>query len=132
MKLTIETAQRAQARRVAHLHAGHRDWTLAEWGNAMAGECGEACNVIKKIVRKQDGFDTDRDKSFDELRRELGVELADTLAYMCALADKAGIDLAAVFAHKFNLVSANRGVPIYISDDMLVDPHNRPLPGEGE
>ena len=31
------------------------DWPLPYWGNALAGEVGEACNVIKKIMRGDSG-----------------------------------------------------------------------------
>lgn len=29
---------------------------LSYWGNAMAGEAGEACNVIKKLERERYGL----------------------------------------------------------------------------
>lgn len=28
-------------------------WTIADWSNAMAGEAGEAANVVKKLRRVQ-------------------------------------------------------------------------------
>src|SRR6188474_1749001 len=30
---------------------GLEEWSPAEWGNALAGETGELCNVLKKILR---------------------------------------------------------------------------------
>ncbi|WP_338508675.1 MazG-like family protein [Pseudomonas poae] len=66
------------------------------WGNAMAGECGEACNVVKKIDR--DGLTADRIIA-------LGKELADVVTYADLLAARYGIDLGQAVALKFNEVS---------------------------
>lgn len=70
-----------------------RDWTLADWSNAMCGEAGEAANIVKKIRRG------DRDP---ELSRKLGDELADLSAYIDLLAHHAGIDLDKAIEHKYN------------------------------
>ena len=43
------------------------DWTLADWSNAIAGETGEMCNLIKKI-RRGDTIDP----------KDVGKELADS------------------------------------------------------
>lgn len=66
------------------------------WGNAMAGECGEACNVIKKI---------DRDGMTPERLQALAKELADVVTYADLLAARFGIDLGEAIASKFNEVS---------------------------
>ena len=35
-----------------HCHPnGVNDWRLSQWSNALAGEVGESCNIIKKIER---------------------------------------------------------------------------------
>lgn len=74
-----------------------QDWTPLEWGGAMAGECGEACNMLKKLRR---------DKKVD--MKELGYELADVIVYTDLLAYKLGIDLGEVVREKFNIVSRRR------------------------
>lgn len=76
-------------------------WTLADWGNSMAGEAGEACNVIKKIRRG--------DYTVDEARGNLADELADVVVYLDLLAEAAGIDLGDAVARKFNKVSQRVG-----------------------
>ena len=35
---------------------GLDSWSPAEWGNALAGEVGELCNVLKKILRHDKGI----------------------------------------------------------------------------
>lgn len=75
-----------------------RDWTLADWSNAMCGEAGEAANVVKKI-RRGDG-----DK--ERLLQALSDELADVIAYADLLAFRAGIDLDAAIQNKFNQLSS--------------------------
>jgi NTP pyrophosphatase (non-canonical NTP hydrolase) len=77
-------------------------WILAQWGNALAGEVGEACNVIKKIDRG--------DFTLDEAREDLASELADAFTYLDHIASKAGIDLGAAVIRKFNVVSERRGL----------------------
>lgn len=76
---------------------GCEDWTIADWGNAMAGECGEACNVVKKM-RRGDNIDTS----------VLAHELADVVCYADRLAYVLGIDLGAAVREKFNIVSVRR------------------------
>lgn len=70
------------------------------WGNAMAGECGEACNEVKKI---------DRDGWTPERQQKLAKELADVVIYADLLAARFGIDLGAAVAEKFNEVSLRVG-----------------------
>lgn len=73
------------------------------WGNAMAGECGEACNFVKKI---------DRDGSTPELVQALAHELADLVTYADLLAAYYGIDLGLAVVEKFNQVSERRDCDI--------------------
>jgi NTP pyrophosphatase (non-canonical NTP hydrolase) len=92
------------------------NWSLADWGNAMAGECGEACNFIKKI-RRLDTADKAKDTLAyrHELFAGLGKELVDTFTYMVLLAAAAGIDLEAEIVAKFNEISDRRGSAVKIS-----------------
>lgn len=79
-------------------------WSLAEWSNAMAGECGEACNITKKIRRG--------DKSLKKERKELAKEIADVVVYADLLSAAAGIDLEKAVINKFNEVSERKGCHI--------------------
>jgi NTP pyrophosphatase (non-canonical NTP hydrolase) len=77
------------------------------WGNAMAGECGEACNVVKKI---------DRDGLTDERVASLAKELADVVTYADLLAARYGIDLGHAIAAKFNEVSERVGSELRLDE----------------
>jgi NTP pyrophosphatase (non-canonical NTP hydrolase) len=75
--------------------------TLAYRGNELAGEVGEACNIIKKIERERLGLPGSR-----ATKDQLAEELADVVICADLIAMDAGIDLLrrAVPA-KFNATS---------------------------
>lgn len=70
------------------------DWGETDWACAMAGEAGEACNLIKKR-RRGDGIAIE----------EVAKELADVVIYADLLAARMGIDLGEAIRKKFNEVS---------------------------
>lgn len=74
------------------------DWSVGDWGNAIAGEVGELCNLLKK-VRRREPIDT----------RKIADELADVIIYADLIAHEFGIDLAAAVVRKFNEVSGRVG-----------------------
>ena len=74
----------------------------------MAGECGEACNEVKKL-RRLDGADSGCDTQRKVLRKKIGRELADLVIYADLLAARLRIDLGKEVVGKFNEVSENRG-----------------------
>ena len=78
-----------------------QDWTPLEWGGAMAGECGEACNLLKKLRRDK-----------DIPLKDIAYELADVVVYTDLLAHKLGIDLGEAVREKFNVVSKRRNSPV--------------------
>ena len=84
------------------------DWSLGEWICALAGEVGEAANIIKKIRRG--------DVTIDEVREELAAELADIQIYLDILAYQCDIDLGAATITKFNQVS------LRVKADVFIDP----------
>jgi len=86
-------------------------WTGADWSNAMAGECGEACNVVKKLRRKDLGLSAAVDPERDVLIEKLADELADTYLYLNLLAEHYAIDLPAAIVRKFNAISEREGFP---------------------
>lgn len=86
-------------------------WTGGDWGNAMAGEAGEACNIIKKLRRAEEGFKGVLDKPSDGLKEALALELADLVTYADLVAAFYGIDLGEAVARKFNAVSELQGFP---------------------
>lgn len=73
-------------------------WTPSDWMTAVAGEIGEAANLIKKLRLGEDVSKT-----------ALAHELADAVTYIDLLADRLGIDLGAALVDKFNIVSERVG-----------------------
>lgn len=72
----------------------------------LAGECGEACNVAKKLARQEMGWvGGSSDTS------ALAEELADVVICADLAASRAGIDLAKAVASKFNKTSEKHGFP---------------------
>jgi NTP pyrophosphatase (non-canonical NTP hydrolase) len=78
------------------------DWSPAEWSNAMAGECGEACNFTKKLLRGDEDVEVE----------DIAKELADVVCYADLVAARLGIDLEEWVIRKFNEVSDRRGSKI--------------------
>jgi NTP pyrophosphatase (non-canonical NTP hydrolase) len=91
------------------------DWSIAEWGNALAGECGEACNVMKKILRIDQNIRVElAEKTREQYVEELAEELADVFLYLDLTAAAAGIDLQQAIICKFNKKSAQIGSSIIL------------------
>lgn len=86
-----------------------REWTLAEWTNAMAGECGEACNISKKLLRDDLGMTGNFKIPHEELRENLANELADVVIYASLTAERLGIDLGERIRQVFNKKSEQLG-----------------------
>lgn len=90
-------------------------WSPTDWATAFAGEAGEACNFVKKL-RRLDGADEDLDTEQyrQELHREIGKELVDTVIYADLLAVRLGINLGEAVRQKFNEVSERIGSKVRI------------------
>lgn len=69
-------------------------------GNALAGEAGEACNVVKKLARQRMGLRGSR-----AIAKDLAYELADVIIYADLLAKHFNIDLSSAVREKFNITS---------------------------
>lgn len=78
-------------------------------GNEMAGEVGEACNVIKKLERERHGWRGSRSST-----EELADELADVVHTAILVAITAGIDLEPRVVAKFNATSEKNGLSTFI------------------
>ena len=79
--------------------------TLSYRGNELAGEVGEACNVIKKLERERMGIAGSRANLAD-----LAEELADVIICADLIAMQLGIDLNRAVAEKFNKTSEKVGL----------------------
>lgn len=84
------------------------DWDLPRWGNAVAGEVGEMCNVIKKLDRG------DFNEDLPLGNEKLAGEVADVVCYLDLLCQKAGIDLGTAVVNKFNEKSDEIGSKVKI------------------
>ena len=80
-------------------------------GVELAGETGEACNVIKKLERERLGLRGSRATLAD-----LEEELADVVicAYLCAMS--AELDLDSAVARKFNQTSQKYGLSVFLEE----------------
>lgn len=87
--------------------------TLEYRGNELAGEVGEACNIIKKLARERLGIRGTR-----ATKAQLAEELADAVICIDLIAMMQDVDLNAAIASKFNLTSEKYGL------------HVRYVPGE--
>jgi len=79
--------------------------TLSYRGNELAGEVGEACNLIKKLERERMGIAGSRASV-----EHLAEELADVIICADLIAMQLGIDLQAAVAAKFNKTSEKVGL----------------------
>jgi NTP pyrophosphatase (non-canonical NTP hydrolase) len=89
---------------------GIESWSLSDWAVALAGECGELCNVVKKLNRVRDGI-TGNKESDVLLNKALGDEIADVYIYLNLFARRAGFNLEDVIRDKFNATSERVGFP---------------------
>ena len=107
-KLTFAHLREVNIDRVSYF--GHGDlengWNEAEWGCAIAGEVGELCNILKKIIRR-----AEFDSTIDVLKDQAANELADVIIYADLIAAKLGVDLGAVVCEKFNVSSYKYDFP---------------------
>jgi NTP pyrophosphatase (non-canonical NTP hydrolase) len=112
MSLTLDTLRAANIARQIHW-GGVENWTLADWSNAMAGEAGETCNVVKKIRRVELGT-TGNKASLESYHVQLGLEIGDVLIYLDLLAHAAGLSLEECVRRSFNDKSDELKMPIRI------------------
>lgn len=94
-------------------HARQKLWdgddrfSVLYYSNALAGEVGELCNVVKKLEREKLGKIGSRAALSD-----LAKEIADVQIYLDLLAHEAGIDLAEATREKFNQTSIKYGFDV--------------------
>lgn len=79
--------------------------TLEYRGNELAGEVGEACNLIKKLARERLGLRGTRTTP-----QRLAEELADIVICVDLIAMDLGIALDYAIERKFNETSAKYGL----------------------
>lgn len=127
--MILKALRIANVKRCEQVFHSLNNWTPTDWATAMAGECGEACNIVKKmrrigatpeIVNAHYKYWTDRNKAlldykeYSEYVNKLADEIADTIIYADLLAARMGIDLEQAIRNKFNEVSEKRGSSVFL------------------
>lgn len=85
-------------------------WSSSDWMTALAGEVGEAANVVKKLNRVRDGVPGNK-LTPQELRDQLRKELGDVFGYLDLMCQAHGFSIADAAVEVFNLKSAEIGYP---------------------
>lgn len=100
MKQSITFADFSDANERRCIQAFHPidEWSPTDWMCCVAGEVGEAANLIKKLKRGE-RIDT----------HVIGLELADAVTYIDLLMTRLGLDLGVYVRSKFNRVSDRVG-----------------------
>lgn len=80
-------------------------------GCELAGEAGEACNVIKKLEREALGIRGSRDT-----QEHLVEELCDVIICAYLIGMDIGINLDEEVAKKFNATSLKYGLPVFMEE----------------
>jgi NTP pyrophosphatase (non-canonical NTP hydrolase) len=122
-ELTFQDVSTTNRARCERWHPGFPadGWTGSDWSNAMAGEAGETCNVVKKLRRAEFGKVQAAADNPADLLAKLAMEIGDTFLYLDLLAQFYGLDLARCVVDTFNRVSVREGFP----ERLLADPPER-------
>lgn len=121
LELTISEISEINNERKREWHNdADTDWSPAEWGNAFAGECGELCNYLKKILRHdmgirqlaiKEGSEYENPAVRQALIDKAAKEIADSFLYLNIIADELNIDMYQAIVQKFNEVSERENLP---------------------
>ncbi|MEL7340226.1 MAG: MazG-like family protein [Bacteroidota bacterium] len=101
--LSFRRLSRANRQRCEESYFPLEDWTPSDYATALAGETGEACNLIAKMKR---GVNIDHE--------DIGRELADVVIYADLLASRLGLNLEKCIIQKFNETSARKGSEVLL------------------
>lgn len=107
--LSFEDLRQANFKRQVDWENDKDIFSLEYLGCAMAGEVGEACNVIKKLVRERRGAAGSR-----TTYERLAEELADVIIYADLIAKREGINLGEAVREKFNSTSKKYGFGVFL------------------
>lgn len=108
LAITLDRLHVASGLRVMRWHPGGvLDWDVTEWSIAVAGELGEAMNVVKKLNRDRDGIVGNKVGRM-MLVSDLAGEIADAIIYL---------DLFAMRVHDRD---SSLGRPIREHNEMFV------------
>lgn len=117
-ELSFRQLREANVKRCEESFHPLTSWSPSDWATAMAGECGEACNVIKKLRRMAPTPEEAGEValSYGVWVSQLEDELADLVTYADLLAARFNIDLGQAVTRKFAEVSDRVGSPITLDE----------------
>ncbi|KAB2684920.1 MazG-like family protein [Brucella tritici] len=113
--MNMTSLRAANVARDQEWNTGSERLSLTFRATELAGEVGEACNVIKKLERERIGLVGSRDT-----KEHLAQELADIVICTDLVAMDADIDLDAAIAAKFNATSEKNGLSTRLSKPIPV------------
>jgi NTP pyrophosphatase (non-canonical NTP hydrolase) len=119
--LSFETLRAANVLRCETAFHQVSEWRPSQWSNAMAGECGEACNLTKKMDRMWPAgefiknWNKPEDQRMADLEERLADEIADVVIYADLLAARIGRSLGECVRRKFNAKSDEIGSDVKLS-----------------
>lgn len=111
--ISLSHFSRTNKRRGERWHSGglvSAGWTISDWSNAMAGEAGELCNIVKKLRRDELGMVGNK-LPRKELMDQAEMEIGDVLIYLDLLASALGLSLEQCAIQSFNNKSKELGFP---------------------
>lgn len=101
--LSFRRLSRANRQRCEENQLPEEDWTPSDWATILAGQTGDACNLIAKM-RRGDKVDVN----------DIGRELADIVICADLLASRLGLDIEKCLVQKFNETSARQGSEVLL------------------
>jgi len=109
---TLSAISATNRDRCVRWHGAGMPWTASDWSNALAGETGELCNIVKKIRRIETGvLHSYNTPDMVTLIDKLKDEVADVFLYLDLVAYHFGLDLESCIIRKFNMVSEAQNFP---------------------
>lgn len=96
--------------------AGPTEWSLSDWGVAVAEEAGEICGAIKRLNRLRSGHQLQREGSrvlseYEALHK-IKVEIGDLITYLDLMAQEGlNCSLEECIRQAFNGVSERESLP---------------------
>ena len=103
--MSFDRLRKSNDVRMLEWNTSGEDLGLSFAGNELAGEVGEACNIMKKLERERLGLKTSKASVAD-----LTEELADVIICVDLIATRFNIDLEEAVANKFNKTSEKYGL----------------------
>ena len=117
--LDLQTLRQANVKRCEQSFGSCREWSPADWSNAMAGEAGELLELLLPLIVKTNTICnlTKKIQRGDEISlEEVGKEIADVVIYADLLSHNLGIELSDAIRKKFDEVSTHVGSDVFLND----------------